>query len=238
MHRLILLMFVVIVSGCADSGDEGFFIRNNIAPGEGCVITPGGAFLSRGEIALGSPDPYILTPEIESRITATDENQSQRTVALRGARIDLSVESMTVDGAPQTPPPLTNAKFSSLFSASLSPLGSTTASFDVVSAAALNELRSKAPATGAVRIQLLAKATVYGNLGGGDDEIEGVPFYYPVTVCNDCIISVIGTCPLPVGTTPRPGNVCNQFQDGVVDCCIDASNTIICPGPVSTTPPA
>ncbi len=237
MHRLTLLLVVVTASACADSGDEGFFIRNNIKAGEGCAVTPGGAFLSRGTMALGASTPYTLTPEIVSRITATQDNQNQRTVALRGARVELSVEGMTVNGESAAPPSLTNSKFTSLFSASLSPEGATTASFDAVSTAAINELSEKAPA-GRVQIQLLAKVIVYGNLGGGDDEMEGVPFYYPITACNDCVVNVVGSCPLPFGTVPRAGNDCNVFQDGVVDCCVDADGFAICPAIVSTTPPA
>jgi hypothetical protein len=74
---------------------------------------------------------------------------------------------------------------------------------------------------------------VFGDLQG--DEIEGDPFNYPVTVCNDCVINMLSpTCPLPIGTVVRAGNPCNAFQDGVVDCCGDPTNPQ-CPAPVATT---
>jgi hypothetical protein len=58
-----------------------------------------------------------------------------------------------------------------------------------------------------------------------------------VTVCNNtqglCVVVDNGVCPFT--GTPRTGNACNIFQDGVVDCCRDATtNNLICPAPVAT----
>ncbi|MDQ3365120.1 MAG: hypothetical protein M3680_06805 [Myxococcota bacterium] len=236
MQRLSYCVLILGLSGaaagCADTGDEGIVIRHNLVPAEGCALTPGGMFTSRGTIELDSPNPYVLTPEIESRITAAEGQFSQRTIALRGARVDVEVASLTVDNVSAPVPTLTNTSFTSLFSASLEPQGTTAASFDAVSATLLGELASKVTATGNVRIQLVATVKVYGDLGGS--EIESVPFVYPVTVCTNCVTTNLGACPLPVGTVPRGGNPCNVFQDGNVDCCLDASGNKVCPGVVET----
>lgn len=241
MHRLILLMFVVTASACAASGDEGFFIRNNLQPGPNCTLAAGGAFLSRGQIELESPNPYILTPEIESRIEVNEgQDPTQRRIALKGARVELTVEGMTRNNLSETAPMIANPRFTSLFSASLDPLGTTAVSFDAISSAVLGDLESKvmrAP-TDSIRIQLVAKITVFGSLGGGGDEVEGIPFTYPITVCTNCVTTSLGTCPLPIGTPLRDGaNGCNIYQDGAVDCCTSATG-LVCPGTVATTPPA
>lgn len=249
MHRLIGLFALVTAVGCADSGDEGFVISHNLASGEDdCILTIGGLSRSRGQIYLDSPNPYFLTPQFESRVTALDTQVNQRTIALRGARVDLSVAAVTVKTGTTfdvfTPERIDSlnagftsqlVKFTSLFSAPLPPGGQATASFAVVTEPFLAELKSKVggSAESEIQAELVARITPFGFMGGGDDEIQGVPFEYPITACNDCIVNVIGACPVPMELAPRPGNACNMFQDGVVDCC-DSGAGIICPAPIET----
>lgn len=220
MHRLALI--VTLSAACAaDSGDEGFNIVNNLAPESGCALTPGGAFLARGVIDKQSPNPYVLTPEFASRIsTSTGVADFQRTIQLRGANVEVTNA--------QTGASL--GKFKSLFAASLPPMGSTTATFDIVTP----EMLQASGATGTTRVQLVAKITPFGALGGSGDNINGVPFEYPVTVCDGCVATILGACPLPFGTevgTSEP-NSCNPYQDGQVNCCMSAAGPV-CPPTVA-----
>src|SRR5688572_10336535 len=110
MHRLALILG--LTSACvAGAGDEGFAITHNLSPGENCTVAPGGAFLAHGTIDKQSLSPYILTPEIVSFITTTDGTPAQRTVALRGAK----VEVFDATGTSR----VSKGKFTTLFSASL-----------------------------------------------------------------------------------------------------------------------
>jgi hypothetical protein len=217
MHRLALIL--VLTSACvAGSGDEGFAITHNLAPSATCEIAPGGAFLARGIIDKQSPSPYILTPEIVSFITSTDGTPAQRTVALRGAK----VEVFDATGTTRT----SKGKFTSLFAASLEPGGKTTAAFDVIK----TEMIAAAPATGVTRAQYVAKVTPFGVIGGGGDTVDGVPFEYPVTICDGCVARILGPCPLAFGTQidASAPNGCNAFQDGTVSCCMSDAGPI-CP---------
>jgi hypothetical protein len=250
MQRLSILVSLVLTACVADSGGEAMQIRQNLAPAEGgCSFDPmaSSAFLARGTITLDSKQPYLMAPLIESRITAVMGQESQRTVALRGARVDLELSTISVENGGQvqvlefsdaeneTLRASGATKFRSLFSAPLAPNGAlTTGTFDGVSLPALAAIRSKVQGmSGAIHAQVLATVVVYGDLGG--EEVESVPFVYPVTVCNDCIKMVLGTCKLPMGTTVRPGNACNLNQDGVVDCCLqEATGELQCPGEVAT----
>jgi hypothetical protein len=222
MHRLALIL--TLTSACvADSGDEGFNIVNNLVPESGCSLTPGGAFLSRGLIDVQSTNPYVLTPEFASRITSTTGVEDfQRTIQLRGAKIEVLNAQTGVS----------LGKFKSLFAASLPPMGSTTASFDVVTPAMLQA----SGAVGTTRVQLLAKVVPFGALGGSGDTIDGVPFEYPITVCDGCVATNLGACPLMMGTTvsTTTPNGCNQYQDVVVQCCM-GPNGAVCPATVRTT---
>jgi hypothetical protein len=65
--------------------------------------------------------------------------------------------------------------------------------------------------------------TIHGDLGG--DEVSASPFHFPISVCTDCVVNIVGACPA-AGT--QTGNPCNVFQDGVVDCCTSGSQ-LVCP---------
>jgi hypothetical protein len=217
MHRLALIL--VLTSACvAGSGDEGFAITHNLAPGANCEIAPGGAFLARGIIDKQSPSPYILTPEIVSFITTTDGTPAQRTVALRGAKVEVFDATGTTR--------VSKGKFTSLFSASLEPGGKTSAAFDILK----TDMIAAAPAMGTTRAQYVAKVTPFGVIGGGGDTVDGVPFEYPVTICDGCVARILGSCPLAFGTQIDAGtpNGCNTFQDGMVSCCMSDAGPI-CP---------
>lgn len=220
MNRLALLLVLAASACVADGGDEGFSIAHNLVPGENCMVSPGAAFNSRGTIDIEGTNGYVLTPEIQSRITAEDgASVAQRTIVLRGAR----VEVLDVTGGAE----VSIGKFTSLFSASVEPLGATGVAFDIITPQMLTGYLSTVTAEN--RVQLLAKVTPYGALGGSGEEFDGVQFQYPVTVCRGCVAQNVGACPLPSNAVIIDrSHSCNPFQDGFVQCC-DANGTLICP---------
>ena len=249
--------------GCvADGGDEAFVVRNNLAPADtSCTFAPQttAASVSRGTINTRSPDPYLLAPLLESRITAATGQESVRTVSLMGARIDLAIGPITVvdaqgdttfSCAAEGGTPCFEAaalgdlaasgvtKFRSLFSAPLAPnMGLSTAAFDLVPTAAIREIVRKVgtiPEGAHLRAQIVATARVYGQLGG--NEVESPPYVYPVTVCNDCVVNILPTscAETPKSFAARKGNSCNPYQDGTLDCCRDGT-ALVCPA-VGTMP--
>ena len=221
MHRLGLFL---LLTACADGGDEGFHIVHNLAPPSDCTYKPGGAFVSSSEMDINSPQPFVLTPELESRISVVDgQAASQRTIALRGARVE--VENAQT-GA-------TLGKFTTLFSGSLTPMGKVAVSFDIITP----EIARMAGASGTTRVQVVAKVTAYGALGGSGDEIDSVPFFYPVTICEGCVLDIQGTCPLPFDSTVIDTRTCHEFQDGRVTCCTN-NGELVCPAVVGPTPTA
>lgn len=245
-----------LAAGCvADGGDAGFVIRSNLAPDEdACSFMPSASapILSRGTLHTRTPSPYLLAPLIQSRLTAVMGQESARTVALMGAKVDLAIGPITVEDAQgglvfscaaegasacfgeselATLAEAGTTKFRSLFSIPLAPNGGlATATFDLIPTAAVREIERKAgaiPEGARLHAQVVATATLYGKLG--TSEIEGVPFVYPVAVCSDCVVNVVGTCAsTPVGFEARPGNVCNPYQDGVLDCC-KSDTGLVCP---------
>ena len=231
MNRLVLFSLVLVGAGCAADGAEGFEILHNLAPAVGnvgeCKVTPGGAMLPHGVIEVTSPIGYVFTPEMSSRIMVTDgTTASQRTISLRGARVDL-INAQTDASI---------AKYKALFSGSLPPGGTISTTFTILPPNVLNGL---APGT-----EVVAKITPFGALGGSGDEIDGVVFHYPITVCDfrigPCVVNIpVGavapSCPTGANTNLGNPNGCNAYQDGAVNCCLEASGALTCPSRVDTS---
>jgi len=245
----VLMASLVFVGGCvAASGDESFIVRSNLAPavGAACEFTPSvdAPSIARGQLFLDSPTPYVFNPLLESRITAAQGKESLRTIIVTGANVDLQIgptERIDAAGNVTIDDTVATASFKSLFTTPLPPNGGlATGQFDLVPLSAVSELRAHLGAIGSgehVHSQVIATATILGDYYG--DEIESSPFQFPVTLCNDCVVNDLGDCAtLQMSTTVRPGNACNVFQDGIVDCCEDlTNNTFICPAIGGAPPP-
>lgn len=211
-----LSALALLLVGCVDKGDEGMFVLNNTAPpAEMCTLTGASdqPFLPGGSIVAGANTSYFLTPLIQSRITALEGHELERTVHLEGAEIILS--TVGADGS------LTKTDdFTSLFSGSVNPLGTVNTLFPIIPAATVKATTANTT--------INANITVYGTLGGG--RIEAEPFNYTVTICTDCLLRNNGPC-ASAPMAMNKGNPCNPFQDYAVDCCT-VNNTLICPGPL------
>jgi hypothetical protein len=232
-----LIISTLAIAGCeADSGGEGFVILNNTAvTGDMCSLTgvAGQAFISHGQINSGSPVGYVLTPFMQSAITAETGQELQRTIMFSGANVELTVEAITVthsDGSSTiVPPPTlmgTEGKFQSLFSGSLAPQGTANVAFEVLPVTTMHTIMATAGAGSGDSVNAEVKATVkaFGTMGGS--RVDATPFVYPITVCNNCVVNDLGAC--PVMGTIRKGNACNPFQDGPVDCC-EGGAGLVCP---------
>ncbi len=242
MLRLAAALVPVALVACVDSGDEGMYVLNNTAVGDSCALSgsPDQPFISHGVIYFGSSLPYTLTPLIQSRILAseTDTDQAQKTIQLRGADVTLTLKAMSVQAADgsitSTQPETVLGQFSTLFAGAVTPGGSVNVGVSIVPQTTLRAVADMSGAdlvNGAFTAEVLASIVIKGDINGSS--IESTPYLYPVSVCSDCVISVVGACPLPAGTDVRPGNACNPYQDGIVDCCLDGED-LVCPGIVST----
>jgi hypothetical protein len=235
-----LITSALVFTGCvADNGGEGFIILDNTAAPIGmCLLTGtiGQPTVSHGQISTLSPSGYLFTPLFQSKISAAAGQETARTLTFEGANVDLTVEAVTIQSANGTftkvmPPPTldgTDGQFQALFSGSLPPGGTANASFEIIPLSTIGSIVQQSGAGPTDHLSAEVKAVIkpFGTLGG--DRVDGTPFQYPVTVCNDCVVVDHGACPL-TGTV-RLGNSCQPFQDQPVDCCRDASNNLVCPG--------
>ncbi len=246
MSRSLTTMLLLTALGActADSGDEGIFITKNVAaPDTGCTFaaSESSPFLAHGTFSIYSTSAYQLHPQMKSRVTATAAQEDARTILLRGARVELEFADPNLFSATEIADMRAQGvtRFETLFSAPLPPTGGIAdGDVDLIPVSVLDRIIAKRPEvlslTGeSFRTELIAKVVVFGDMSGS--EVTSQEFQYPVTVCNDCVANVLGTCPLPAGTTTRKGNACNPYQDGTADCC-SMGNDVICPATVGTAP--
>jgi hypothetical protein len=230
------LLLTLMLVGCVSQGDEGMTVINNTAvSGDTCTLSGGEdqPFKSHGQIYALSPIGYTLTPLISSRVTlGTEVNADplQKTIFLRGADVTLTLKAISVETGGQftvTQKDTVVEQFGVLFAGSLPPSGSVNVAFEVIPPATLRSIlgMAGAPSTSGVTAEVVASVVVRGDLGG--DEVKSNTFEYPISVCTDCVINVTGNC--PAAGTPRTGDACNMFQDGIVDCCVAPDNTLTCP---------
>ncbi|MGE5182401.1 MAG: hypothetical protein ACM31C_10085 [Acidobacteriota bacterium] len=225
LRRLTILALALPACTASNSADNPMIVLGNSALVAGtitCTFTGDVSqpTLSQGMIASQSPEPYLLTPLLQSRLTALMNQELTKTISIQGADVTLSAVSA---GAPALP----DTSFQVLAAGFLAPNGGTAnISFDLIPVTDLKAIDAALGTTpGSVIVQ--ASIKVHGELGG--DRVESEPFVYGVTVCNNCVIVNNGTCPVKTAMV-RAGNPCNIFQDGAVDCC-ELNGVLECPGP-------
>lgn len=240
-RTLVALSFAAGLSACADSGGQTLLILNVAEPGEGCVVTPTetGTFLPAGRIdaagvVAGGGVGYIATPSIKNLADSSNGTlTTERTVILQGARIDVTIHPHA-DGTDLVPADQLAAlaaqhalAYTAPFAGSVGPDGDLVGiPFEAVPAAVVAAVGAN---LGAGETGLVTTAfSVFGKTTAGSG-VESDPFEFPITVCNGCLYTDLGSCVgLPEGAYPG-GGACNMYQDAPVACCTSGSGFQVCP---------
>lgn len=247
LRSLLLLTAAPLVGGClADkNSDASMVVLGDTAlasTATDCSFTgvQGQPFLSHGMINIYSPGGYLFAPLVASKISAMSGPEVlQRTITVEGADVSLSVPTATTSTGVGAPTPVTitltgaDQAFRALASASIAPNGGTAnIPMELIPGSTLASILTQAnpSASDSFNAEVVASAKIFGTMGG--DRVESLPFQFAVTVCNQCIINVVGTCPVTI--QPRKGDVCNLYQDQPVDCCTEpTTNQLVCPARTS-----
>jgi len=225
---------VALATGaCADTLGQSFeIIGNQAEDGTSCVPEPseGGTNRIAGLYDSQAAGDYVLLPLVKSfaEVDGTTTEQ-QRTVLIRGARVTIELDDPSLFTASEIAD-LEEANllaYEQLFTVSLSPGGLASFALPVVPVELARALGGKL--VGNDRTSVTTRTTLFGELADGEAESRSFPF--PVTICNGCLFSNEGTCPLPAGTEVRAGNACNPGQDSPVTCCGPAEDPT-CPATV------
>jgi hypothetical protein len=228
--RLSCAAALALAAGCTTDAGESMIIVQNQVPTDGCVVPSGDSanFLGRGRIDAQATEGYIFTPLVESLVAADASKQSARIVAVRGADVDIEFPDgflSASDEAGLRDDRLT--RFSTAFSGSIRTGGKTSFAFVILPQGLLTRVGGLL-GTGE-EVEATAKISVFGDLDGED--VESVPFVYPIAVCQGCMKVDNGDCEsLGDSFEPSQGGVCNQLQDKQVDCCT-TGGAEVCPVP-------
>lgn len=228
LARAAALAVAALAAACTDAGESMRIVQNQV-PQEGCVIPASATATARarGRIETRAESGYLFTPVIQSLLVEDEDRGVERVVAMRGADIDVTFPDGFFSASEEDElrdEVLT--RFSSRFSGTLPAGGTLSVDFIIIPTGLLERVDAKLDAdTDAVEASV--KVVVFGDTDGG--EVESIPFYYPVTICTDCVSHDVGECALlEVGDVLRAGGECNPFQDDVIDCCT-SGGVLQCP---------
>ena len=257
-HLLSGVFAAALAAGCTvDTGDTTVLVLGDMAPMSMCMFQPAliGPFLSGGTLDVSSSRMagqstvqrgYDFAPLIENETVADTSNQAlvgRRTFIVTGAHVDISFnDTNTFSTADQqTLHDMGLTHFDALFAGSVQPNGGLGVfSVEIIPAALIDRILAKYPPTSGTYVPftavgMSAKVVVYGTMGGG--ATEAGEFDFPVTVCDTCLLDNVGPCASLLSSfQPRTGGVCESNQDGVTDCCTDASTPpkLVCPAVAPT----
>jgi hypothetical protein len=234
------LAITIAAGGCvANGGDEGILVLKNVAGSDMCVFSASESELGIGH---GSLDVllrrgYLFGAQLKSRITALAGQEDQRTIITRSAKIDIAFPGSTLfsDAELEDLRSRGLTHFKQLFSVPIAPNGGITdAPFILVPGELSAAILDKAGTSKPFSLEAIATFSIEGNMSG--ETVTSQPFSYPLTIGSSIGVNDAGTCPLPKSFgTVRAGYACNAAQDGIVDCCHDASNgSLTCPATIST----
>jgi hypothetical protein len=245
LRSAVLLATAVVAAGCtADSGDNALLILNNKAPETGCAFTTdtAGAVFSSGRFDIAhvattdTAAAYLAAPLVQNLVlvdgTAHPELLARRTAIVKGAHVTItftdSSQFSAADQAAMKTAGLT--QFDARFAGTIAPNGGLGVfPAEIVPNGLLQKIKTYLAGNAtASDVGLIASLVVFADLGGST--VESAPFEFPIDVCDGCLTSDRGPCSaLPSTFMARTGGVCDPRQDGVVDCCTDATGNAVCP---------
>jgi hypothetical protein len=256
-HLLSAALAAVAVGCTVDTGDSTVLVLGNMQPMSMCTFTPAlnSQFISGGTLDISADRAaghttvqrgYLFGPLLENDAVADTSNQAlvaRRTFTIGGAHVDITFNDTNEfsSAAQQTLHDMGLTHFDALFAGTIEPNGGLGVfTFELVPAALIDKiLTDHPPAMPYVPfapVGMTAKVVIYGTLGGGN--VESHAFNYPITVCDTCLLDNVGPCAaLKTGFVARTGGLCESNQDGVTDCCTDATGAQVCPAVAPTTGP-
>lgn len=207
----------VLLFQAACDEDKSFYIFQNQVPESGCVVTTDDAiYRSQGVLDVSLGAGYVLFPllrnDLPSKKLASDQSDKPEPnqLHLREFRVELDLGSTANTVLPD------ELKFSRPTSGVLLPGGKRASAVELIPDDVVKKLKV---ASGA-RPMVIAEVKAVAESGEGD-VIESLPFYYPVSLCNGCLVVTLSTC--PTSATAETSNVCGLPQDGPLVCCTDSA---------------
>jgi hypothetical protein len=220
-----------------------FIIIQDQVPQNGCVVPAdlSAVYRDSGDLDISLVDDdadtgYLFFPLMQNNApAATGGGIDPNRIALSEFQVDLSV----ADDAPgpivslfNQPPRPDLIKFSVPTSGSVaSGGGNTSGTVNAVPAELAREIRGTKNVLLSPGDFFYLTATVRVQGKTLTNTVTSDAFHFPIRVCNGCLASDLGICPLAQAGNDN-GNPCNIAQDQSVDCC-ELGSALVCPPVVS-----
>jgi hypothetical protein len=229
-----------LLGGCGTPPNQFFIVQNQVEK-EGCRIdTDRTVYRPVGQMDVrlvqpGASAGYVVFPLLQNDLPEEESGPQQNRIVLKSFIVDLEPITSLPPGLAAlfedieaNDPSLLH--FREATSGSVGPGGDLIAgSVVAISAELARRIRDVGELKTISSAQLGARIRAVGSRGTGD--IESDEFFYPIEICDGCLIARVDSCPFT--SAPNMGNACNVAQDGIVDCCTMGS-TLLCPPPVAT----
>ena len=220
-QSIIFLLIGMTLAGCAENS-ASLVILQNQAPEEGCSASNSVSdnFVSHGILDLSAGN-YQLTAQyytwlvVQNNLRSTVESHGVElnAVEMKEARVDLNLGSAGEGLGDFT-------SFVDYTFVTIAPGETKSLQVNVIPPNLAGRL-SVAPGT---FVEVVAKVQLVGERGGSNISTNSIKF--PITLCNGCLITNIGSC--SAATFPDTiylGHTCNLSQDDPLHCCQDAAVT-------------
>lgn len=218
----VLLAVTFILPACEE--DIAFYIYQNQVPEEGCTIsTTDKIYRPEGLLDVSLGMGYWLFPLLYNDLPSVKGGQDlsdtpdPNTLHLREYWVDLDL-----GGIPKkTTIPGSLTSFTYPTSGMLMPGDKRASVVKVIP----DDLAARINVPTGARPMIMARIQAVASTG--DDVLESMPFYYPIHLCNGCLVTMLNSCPTDF-TTSIPSNVCGIPQDVAVACCSDPQRGVVC----------
>lgn len=170
------------------------------------------------DVALTTTSGYIAVPVVRNNLQSRTQTGGVEfnSIQLLGANVTLQTTASGLSASQQK-------FFYGSAGGRVDPAMSAPMFIEALPAATAKALAPSIPAGGLLTVT--AEIRPVGMRGG--DQVVGGPVDFPIDLCNNCLLQVVGTCPLPKGTTVAAGG-CFPQQDDPSTCCTDATGETLC----------
>jgi hypothetical protein len=229
------LLGVALAPGCANGGDASIIVLRSVAPTSAmeCTFSASSTELtvSSGALDATAGTGYLLPLQLTTRITAATGMENQRLVFVTGALVDVSFPDATMFSADLLAQWKAEAltHFKAQGAVLINPNGGLSdTAFEVFPGELALAIVQAAPSF--LTLNAVVTLKVIAGLGQSGTDLSSDPFEFPITLLHGGLTPSKGPCStLPSGFVPRKGSPCNVGQDGITDCCTDASMNLVCP---------
>ncbi|MFH1132461.1 MAG: hypothetical protein V1754_14085 [Pseudomonadota bacterium] len=212
----VLGLAIGVMSGCDE--DPNFYVYQNQVPGDQCVVAADeNVYRPEGVLDVSKEVGYVMFPLLRNDLppiyTSGDEGRLPEPNMLQMQKFEVKLDLSDLSGSFSS----SLRSFNQITTGVLNP-GDKRASWVKIIP---DELAKKINIKTTERPQIVATVVAVAESGMGEI-VRSLPFMYPITLCNGCLVKNLSTCDpeeLPVGLVSQ---VCGLPQDNTLYCCVDA----------------